>query len=104
MPVVESSGLWVTDLEILRLHYAFTLRRWRERFLANRERVRELYDERFCRMWEYYLVASEIFFRRLDGMVFQLQLAKERDLVPLTRDYIYEAERRLRTPVAHVAA
>ncbi len=104
MPVVESSGLWVTDLEILRLHYAFTLRRWRERFLANRQRVRELYDERFCRMWEYYLVASEIFFRRLDGMVFQLQLAKERDLVPLTRDYIYEAEHRLRAQVAHAAA
>ncbi len=103
LPVVESLGLWACDLEILRLHYAETLRRWRERFLANRERVRELYDERFCRMWEYYLVASEIFFRRLDGMVFQLQLAKERDVVPLTRDYIHEAERELRLPALHAA-
>ncbi len=103
LPVVESRGLWVTDLEILRLHYAETLRAWRARFLARRERVREIYDERFCRMWEFYLVGSEMFFRRLDGMVFQMQLARRRDAVPLTRDYMFEAERALAAPAVRAA-
>jgi cyclopropane-fatty-acyl-phospholipid synthase len=96
LPAVERQGLWVTDIEILRLHYAETLRHWRQRFLANREQIRSLFDERFCRMWEFYLVASELFFRRRDGMVFQMQLARRRDAVPLTRDYIGEWERRHR--------
>ncbi len=103
LPVVEARGLWVTDLEILRLHYAETLRAWRTRFLARRERVREIYDERFCRMWEFYLVGSEMFFRRLDGMVFQMQLARRRDAVPLTRDYMFEAERALAAPAVRAA-
>ncbi len=103
LPVVERQGLWACDLEILRLHYAHTLAAWRERFLANRERAARLLDERFCRMWEYYLVAAEIFFRVMDGMVFQLQLAKERDVVPITRDYMFEFEYRHRQPTAHAA-
>jgi cyclopropane-fatty-acyl-phospholipid synthase len=90
---VEKAGLWVTDVEILRLHYAKTLREWRRRFEANRERIRALYDERFCRMWEYYLVGCELSFRYLGQMVFQMQLSRRLDTVPLTRDYIAEFER-----------
>jgi cyclopropane-fatty-acyl-phospholipid synthase len=93
LPAAEKLRLWVTDIEVLRLHYAETLRAWRSRFERNRDRVREIYDERFCRMWELYLVGSEIGFRRQDLMVFQLQLAKAVDAVPLTRDYIFEWER-----------
>ncbi len=103
LPVVEARGLWLTDLEILRLHYAETLRAWRQRFLAQRERVRAIYDERFCRMWEFYLAGSEMFFRRLDGMVFQMQLARRRDAVPLTRDYMFETERALMAPRVRAA-
>jgi cyclopropane-fatty-acyl-phospholipid synthase len=88
VPVVERTRLWITDIEILRLHYARTLRAWRRRFEANRERVRAIYDERFCRMWEMYLVGSELAFRRGNHLVFQMQLAKAVDTVPLTRDYI----------------
>ena len=93
LPVVERLGLWVTDIEILRLHYAKTLRLWRKRFAANRARIAKLYDERFCRMWEFYLVGSELTFRRMGHMVFQLQLAKHQDAVPLTRDYVTDWER-----------
>ncbi|HZT88081.1 MAG TPA: cyclopropane-fatty-acyl-phospholipid synthase family protein [Stellaceae bacterium] len=93
LPVVERERLWVTDIEILRLHYAHTLRAWRRRFLQNRERVRALYDERFCRMWELYLVGSEIAFRRQGHLVFQMQLAKAVETVPLTRDYMFGWER-----------
>jgi cyclopropane-fatty-acyl-phospholipid synthase len=90
---VEKVGLWVTDVEILRLHYASTLREWRRRFEANRERIRAIYDERFCRMWEFYLVGCELSFRYLGQMVFQMQIARRQDAVPLTRDYIAEFER-----------
>jgi len=93
LPGVERLRLWVTDIEILRLHYADTLRAWRQRFERNRDRVRAIYDERFCRMWEMYLVASEIAFRRQDLMVFQMQLAKAVGVVPLTRDYMLDWER-----------
>ena len=92
LPAVERSGLIVTDVEILRLHYAETLRHWRERFAAARPEVGRLYDERFCRMWEFYLAASEVSFRHSGHMVFQLQLAKRIAAVPLTRDYIGPAE------------
>lgn len=92
-PVIERAGLWITDVEILRLHYAETLKRWRERFEANRSQVRGIYDERFCRMWEFYLAGCEMTFRRRDMMVFQIQLAKAVDTVPLTRSYLYEPER-----------
>ncbi len=93
LPTVEQLRLWVTDIEILRLHYADTLRAWRRRFERNRDRVKALYDERFCRMWEIYLVGSEIAFRRQDHMVFQMQLAKTVDAVPPTRDYMLDWER-----------
>jgi len=88
LPAVERAGLWVTDIEILRLHYAETLRHWRARFTANLDAIRETYGERFCRMWLFYLVASEMSFRYDGLMVFQLQLARSVDAVPLTRDYI----------------
>jgi cyclopropane-fatty-acyl-phospholipid synthase len=86
---VERAGLWVADVEILRLHYAETLRHWYERFHHQRDTAEKLFDERFCRMWEYYLAACEMMFRNGDLMVFQLQLSRRRDAVPLTRDYLY---------------
>jgi cyclopropane-fatty-acyl-phospholipid synthase len=88
---IERSGLVVTDIEILRLHYAETLKAWRERFLARRDEAKSLYDERFCLMWEFYLAGVEAFFRHGGLMVFQIQLAKRKDTVPLTRDYIHAA-------------
>ena len=93
---IERAGLYVTDTEILRLHYAETLKEWRRRFVANREQAKALYDERFCRMWEFYLAGSETSFRIDANMVFQIQLAKRQDVVPLTRDYIGAREARLR--------
>jgi cyclopropane-fatty-acyl-phospholipid synthase len=95
LPAVERAGLWVTDIEILRLHYAETLRRWYDRFLARRAEVAALYDERFCRMWEYYLVGAEMGFRYGGHMNFQLQLAKRKDALPITRHYMEDAERAL---------
>ena len=89
-------GLLVTDIEILRLHYAETLKAWRERFLAHREEVERLYDARFVRMWEFYLAASEMAFRRASMMVFQIQLTKRQGVVPMTRDYIVHESERLR--------
>ena len=94
-PAIERSRLLITDIEVLRLHYAQTLRHWRQRFLANRERAVHLYDERFCRMWEFYLAGSEVAFRWLDQAVFQVQLTRRIDAVPLTRDYMFDAERAL---------
>jgi cyclopropane-fatty-acyl-phospholipid synthase len=91
-PAVERAGLFLTDLEILRLHYAETLRHWRERFLASHRREGRIYDERFCRMWEFYLASSEWGFRYGGLMVFQAQLARRLDTVPLTRDYLFERE------------
>jgi cyclopropane-fatty-acyl-phospholipid synthase len=96
LPRIEASGLLVTDVEILRLHYAETLKHWRERFLAHREEVERIYDERFERMWEFYLAASEMAFREQNMMVFQLQITKRQGVVPMTRDYIAREEQRLR--------
>jgi cyclopropane-fatty-acyl-phospholipid synthase len=93
VPVVERLRLWVTDIEILRLHYAETLRAWRRRFELNRDRLCAIYDERFCRMWEMYLVGSEVAFRRGGCIVFQMQLAKAVDSLPITRNYMLEWER-----------
>lgn len=93
---VERSGLVVTDVELLRLHYAETLKAWRQRFLARWEEAVRLTDERFCRMWEFYLAASEMGFRHQGLNVFQIQLARRQEAVPLTRGYIEEAEGRLR--------
>lgn len=96
LPLIEKAGLVLTDVEVLRLHYAYTLRAWRERFLARRDEALALYGERFCRMWEFYLAGSETAFRHEGVVVFQLQLARRQDAAPLTRGYIEEAERRLR--------
>jgi cyclopropane-fatty-acyl-phospholipid synthase len=92
LPPVEKSGLIATDIEVLRLHYAETLRHWRRRFAANRDTIAALYDERFCRMFEFYLCGAEIAFRREGHMVFQIQLAHRQTAVPLTRDYIADFE------------
>ena len=96
LPKVERSGLLVTDIEILRLHYAETLKAWRERFLAHGEQVERLYDDRFVRMWEFYLAASEMAFREQNLMVFQMQLTKRQGIVPTTRGYVGQEEARLR--------
>ena len=88
-PVIEAVGLYPTDIEIWRLHYAETLLHWRRRFEANIDKVRALYDDRFCRMWRYYLAASEMAFRHNGQCVFQFQLARNQRAVPLTRDYLY---------------
>ncbi|ATC33493.1 class I SAM-dependent methyltransferase [Caulobacter vibrioides] len=84
---IERAGLWITDIEILRLHYAETCRIWRERFMADPD-IPQMFDERFRRMWEFYLAGAELGFRHGGHMVFQIQLAKKRDAVPLTRDYL----------------
>lgn len=89
MAAVEREDLWPTDIESWRLHYAETLRHWRTRFLDHIDEVETLYDARFCRMWRYYLVASELSFRIGRQLVYQVQLARRRDAVPVTRDYLY---------------
>ena len=96
MPAIERSGLMVTDVEVLRLHYAETLKAWRERFMARRDEAMRLYDERFCRMWEFYLSLCEAAFRWEDVVVFQIQLGRRNDVLPITRDYIGEREAALR--------
>lgn len=92
LPSIERAGLWVTDIEILRLHYAETCKAWRARFLANWDKAEAVYDSRFCRMWNFYLAGAEIAFRNGGQMVFQIQLAKRVDALPITRDYMVEAE------------
>jgi cyclopropane-fatty-acyl-phospholipid synthase len=96
LPYIERAGLLITDIEILRLHYAETLKAWRERFLAHKEEVQRIYDPRFVRMWEFYLAAAEFNFRDHAAMVFQIQMTKRQGVVPVTRDYILHEERRLR--------
>jgi cyclopropane-fatty-acyl-phospholipid synthase len=96
LPAIERAGLLVCDIEILRLHYAETLKAWRERFMARREEVVQLYDERFARMWEFYLASSEMSFRKQNLMNLQIQLTKRQGIVPMTRDYIPRGEARLR--------
>jgi cyclopropane-fatty-acyl-phospholipid synthase len=95
IPRVERAGLVATDIEILRLHYARTLSHWRWRFAANRDTIASIYDERFCRMFEFYLSGSELAFSRGGHMVFQIQLAARNDAVPLTRDYLYAGAGRI---------
>ena len=95
LAAVEKSGLWVTDVEILRLHYAKTLREWENRFQSHRAEISTMMDERFCRMWEFYLIASELAFSHGKHMNFQLQLTRNVDALPLTRDYMFETEMRL---------
>ena len=96
VPAMEKARLCVTDIEILRLHYADTLKEWRRRFLDHREQVKTLYDERFCRMWEFYLASSEAGFRFGGLNNFQIQLTKNQRALPLTRNYMLEEEERLR--------
>lgn len=95
VPAVEHEGLLVTDIEILRLHYAMTLRHWRQRFRAAWHTAADKFGERFCRMWEMYLASSETGFRYQNLMVFQIQLAKGLNALPLTRDYMFDREREL---------
>ena len=107
-PVLEKQDLWLTDFENLRLHYAATLKEWNRRFQQNREKVRELdpvrHDERFCRMWEFYLQSCESAFRHSGLTIFQMQLAKKVDALPLTRDYMFDEERRLTAGEAEVSS
>jgi cyclopropane-fatty-acyl-phospholipid synthase len=95
LPHIERAGLVVTDVEVLRLHYADTLKAWRERFMANRDRAKAIYDERFCRMWEFYLAGSEAAFRWQDMVNFQFQITRKNDVLPMTRDYMGKAEKAL---------
>jgi cyclopropane-fatty-acyl-phospholipid synthase len=97
LPAIERSGLIATDIEILQLHYAETLKAWRQRFLAHRDEAERLYDVRFTRMWEFYLACSEMAFREQGMIVFQIQMAKHKGVVPATRDYMVREEARLRT-------
>jgi cyclopropane-fatty-acyl-phospholipid synthase len=101
---VEDAGLWTTDIEILRLHYAETLRCWRMRFLAERDAVARMYDERFCRMWEAYLAFSETAFRAGSHMVLQIQLTKQVAALPITRDYMVDSEREATAPARRARA
>ncbi len=96
MAVIEKSGLWTTDIEILRLHYAETCLEWERRFQKNRVKVAKMMDERFCRMWEFYLIISEYSFRYSKNMNFQIQLSKRVDDLPITRDYMHKVETKLR--------
>jgi cyclopropane-fatty-acyl-phospholipid synthase len=96
LPEIETAGLYVTDVEILRLHYAKTIQHWRQRFEASRQAARSLYDERFCRMWDFYLAASECAFRFGGMNNFQIQFTQSQHALPLTRDYIAQAEEQLR--------
>ncbi len=95
VPAIERAGLMISDVEILRVHYAETLRHWRERFLARRDEAKAIMDERFCRMWEFYLAISEASFRLGITVIFQIQLVKKVDALPLTRHYIGETEKNL---------
>ena len=87
---IEHNDLYVTDVEVLRLHYAKTLNRWYENFKKNETEIKKIYDEKFCRMWKYYLIASEISFRYYQHVVFQFQISKKLESLPISRNYIYE--------------
>jgi len=93
VPAAERAGLWITDIEVLRLHYALTIAEWRRRFATSRAEILATHDERFCRMFEFYLSGSESVFRVGGHMVWQMQLARRVDALPLTRDWMMEAER-----------
>ena len=88
-PPIEKSGLIISDIEVLRMHYAHTLRNWKERCIANKSKILEMFDEKFFRMWEFYLTSCELSFKCGDQVVFQLQLTKNLTTAPNTRDYIY---------------
>jgi len=96
LPAIEKAGLLIKDVEIMPMHYAYTLRAWRERFVARRAEAVALYDERFFRMWEFYLAVSETAFRHDRLFIFQIQIARHQDTVPCARNYIGEREAALR--------
>ena len=96
-PAVERNRLWVTDCEFLRLHYAMTLRHWHTRFDQNRARIAQMYDERFCRMWEFYLISAEMMFRTGAQEVFHMQLSRRRNSTSIRRDYIFDALHKLKS-------
>ena len=96
LPALEKAGLLIKDIEILPMHYAYTLRHWRERFVARKEEAIALYDERFFRMWEFYLAGSEVAFRHDRMFIFQIQIARHQDAVPYQRGYIAEREAKLK--------
>ncbi len=98
VPFVEKTSMWITDIEVLRLHYAETLRCWRQNFERHRAEITRIYDERFCRMWEFYLIGSELSFRHSFNMVWQMQMARDIEAVPLTRDYMFDREREAAIP------
>jgi cyclopropane-fatty-acyl-phospholipid synthase len=98
VPFVEKTGMWITDIEVLRLHYAETLRAWRDNFNHHRAEIARIYDERFCRMWEFYLIGSELSFRHGFNMVWQMQMARDIEAVPVTRDYMLDGERQAAMP------
>ena len=105
VPAIERASLLITDVEVLRLHYAETLRAWRQRLAKNRDEVVALYDERFLRMWEFYLSASEAMFRYGGHIVFQIQMAKCQEAVPITRAYLHEDDRQApQSPIRRSAA
>jgi len=87
---IEKSGLIISDVEVLRMHYAHTLRNWKNRFTKNKDKVLKMFDEKFFRMWEFYLVSCEKTFEWGDQVVYQLQLTKSMHIAPNTRDYIYK--------------
>ncbi|MFN0022755.1 MAG: class I SAM-dependent methyltransferase [Parvularculaceae bacterium] len=103
LPAIEDSGLIVTDIEVLRLHYAFTLAEWRRRFIENLSRAAAIYDERFCRMWEFYPAACEMAFRHQRLVVFQIQLAKRIDALQIARDYMIAASSTIERSDRHAA-
>jgi cyclopropane-fatty-acyl-phospholipid synthase len=101
--IIERSGLMITDVEVLRNHYALTLRAWNDRFQAQRQTIARLYDERFCRMWEFYLIGCEVAFRCADQVVFQIQIARNRHALPETRTYMYQPTANAETAAARPA-
>jgi cyclopropane-fatty-acyl-phospholipid synthase len=103
-PAVERNRLWVMDCEFLRLHYAMTLRHWHDRFAANRQRIAAMYDERFCRMWEFYLISAEMMFRHGAQEVFQMLLSRKRDASPIRRDFIIDGQRDCKTRESNAAS
>jgi cyclopropane-fatty-acyl-phospholipid synthase len=103
MPVVERAGMWATDIEILRLHYAYTLERWYARVQRAQRDIEALYDARFFRMWSYYLASAITAFRHGGHCNFQVQLAPRRDTVPITRRYMDRVEDRYRSQSAGLA-
>ena len=100
---IEQEDLFIDDVEVWRLHYARTLEHWQQRFDANIGKAREIYDDRFCRMWRYYLIGAELTFRHDDQVVFQFQLSRDQEAVPLTRDYLYRDEHVRAKDLKHAA-